>query len=201
MPISQRLDNFRGKTAVKCESRTAASETMWGEKRFQMKLRNNFGKKNRKLLICDRVKLGPKKHWKRGVKPEPGFRAKWWRKAATGHNRDPGIRGSGNVRARCWNWMVFVALTKIWAPESVKTRSALVMTLKEISRRLLVTKLDMCSKVKKATKNKAHMAACGGSEKSKRTNIPCKMWGVMADLRETAYPRKRLAPRNKSVNR
>jgi len=65
-------------------------------------------------------------------------------------------------------------IPKIWTPEAVKTRSALVMTLQEISPLLLVTKLDLCSKIKKATKNKAHMAACRGSEKLKRTNVPCK---------------------------
>ena len=94
--------------------------------------------------------------------------------------------------------MVFVAETWIFAPEDVKTKSARVITLGEICLGLSGTRLDLRKKVKKATKNRAHIAACSGKEKLKRSNAACKIEGVMADLRETAAPRKRLAPRNKS---
>ena len=68
----------------------------------------------------------------------------------------------------------------------------------QICRRLSGTRLEFRKKVKNATKNKAHIAACNGIEKSKRANAACKIEGVIADLRETACPKKRLTPRNKS---
>ena len=42
------------------------------------------------------------------------------------------------------------------------------------------------------------MVACKGIEKLKRAETAFKIKGVIADLRETACPKTRLAPRNKS---
>ena len=86
-------------------------------------------------------------------------------------------------------------------PEGVKTKFARVITLGEICRGLSGTKLDLRKKVKKATRNRAHMVACKGIEKLKRSKAACKIEGVIADLRETACPKKCLAPRNKSWKR
>ena len=43
-------------------------------------------------------------------------------------------------------------------------------------------------KVKKAMRKRAHMVSCKGIEKLKRSNVACKIKGVIADLRETAWP-------------
>ena len=46
------------------------------------------------------------------------------------------------------------------------------------------------------TRKRAHLVPCKGIEKLKRTEAPCKIEGVIVDLRETAWPKKHLAPRN-----
>ena len=91
-----------------------------------------------------------------------------------------------------------MAETRILAPAEVKTKFASVITLEEICRVLSGTRLDLRKKVKNATKNKAHIAACKGIRKLKRSNAACKIEGVIGDLRETACPKKRLTPSSKS---
>ena len=118
--------------------------------------------------------------------------AKWRRRAKIGQRRDPGLAGMGRIRDRCVHWIVFVAETRILAPADVKTKFASVITLEEICRVLLGTRLDLRKKVKNATKNKAHIAACKGIRKLKRSNAACKIEGVIGDLRETACPKKTL---------
>ena len=70
--------------------------------------------------------------------------------------------------------------------------------LRRNSPRLSGTKLDLRKKVKNATRNKAHIAACSGSERLKWSNAACKIEGVIAYFRATAWPKKRLVPLSKS---
>ena len=135
---------------------------------------------------------------KRGAETGPGFRDKWRRRAKMGQRRDPGTLGMGKSRERCWHWMVLVAETWMLAPTGVKAKLALVMTLGEIRRGLSGTKLDLRKKVKNATRNKAHIAVCSGSERLKWANAACKIEGVIAYFRATAWPKKRLVPLSKS---
>ena len=144
------------------------------------------------------AKPEPEKTEKRGADTGPGLIAKWQRRAKSGQRRDPGITGMGRIRDWCWHWIVFVAETWILAPADLKTKFARVITLEEICRVLSGTRLDLRKKVKNATKNKAHIAACKGIQKWKRSNGACKIEGVIGDLRETACPKKRLTPRSKS---
>ena len=48
-------------------------------------------------------------------------------------------------------------------PKEVKTKCARVITLGEICRVLSGTRLDLCKKVKKTTKKRAHIAAYKGN--------------------------------------
>ena len=138
------------------------------------------------------AKPEPEKTEKRGAHTGPGLIAKWRRRARIGQRWDPGIAGMRTIRDRCWHWIVFVAETWILAPANVKTKFACVITVEEICRLLSGTRLDFRKKVKKATKNKAHIAACKGIRKLKRSNAACKIEGVIGDLRETACPKKTL---------
>ena len=135
-------------------------------------------------------KPDPEKTKKRGADTGPGLIAKWHRKAKIGQRQDPGIAGMGKMSKRCWHWIVFMAETWILAPEDVKTKFTCVITLGEICRGLSGTRLDLHKKVKNATKNKAHVAACNGIEQSNKLNTACKIEGVIADLQETACPKK-----------
>ena len=72
------------------------------------------------------------------------------------------------------------------APEGVKTKFACVeydVGYREPNR--------ICvKKVKKATRKRALMVACKGMEKLKRSEAGCKIESVIADLQETACPKK-----------
>ena len=130
---------------------------------------------------------------KRGTELRPGFKDKWWCKAEVGQRRDSGSEGMGKTKEHCWHWIVFVAETRISVPEEVKTKCARVITLGEICPMLSGTRLDLCKKVKKTTKKRAHIAVYKG----KLSHASCKMEEVIADLRETTWPKKCLTPRNK----
>ena len=56
--------------------------------------------------------------------------------------------------------------------------------------RVVGYEMRFAQKVKNATKIKAHIAACKGIRKLKRSNAACKIEGVIGDLRETACPKK-----------
>ena len=71
-------------------------------------------------------------------------------------------------------------------------------TIAEITRADWTTRLDFRKKEKKATKNKARIAAWRGLPGSNKETICKSKVGVIGDLRAGAEPKKRLQPRNAS---
>ena len=81
----------------------------------------------------------------------------------TGQSWEPGMHGKGIDKERCWYWIVLDALICTDAPWEENSKSARKGTVVEMRSATSGTKLDFRNKVKKATRNKAHMAACKGS--------------------------------------
>ena len=112
------------------------------------------------------------KRWDVGEKTEKsgacngsGLKRKWHLKAMTGQSREPGMHDKGIDKERCWYWIILEALICGDAPWEENSKSARQGTLVEMRSASSGTKLDFPKKVKKATRNKAHMAACKGIAK------------------------------------
>ena len=97
-------------------------------------------------------------------------------KVATGHRIDPGITGNGILSERWANWIVLVARMRKNAVFSFSIRWLQRRTLTdETLRMFLTTKLELHKKEKKATRKRAHIAACNGMRKSKKKAMRCDM--------------------------
>ena len=128
------------------------------------------------------------KLWDVGEKTEkigacygPGLRCKWRLKALTGQSGEPGMHGKGIDKERCWYWIVLDVLICSDAPWGENSKSARKGTLVEMRSATSGTKLDFRKKVKKATRNQAHMAACKGIAKVKcemKCGMKCEMWNA-----------------------
>ena len=106
-----------------------------------------------------------------GAVDGPGFRRKWCLKAVTGHSGEPGMRGKGIDKERCWYWIVLEAAIWSVAPCESKTRSARNGTLEEMRLATSGTKLDFRKKVKKATRNRGETEPTWPHEKACLTGI------------------------------
>ena len=124
-----------------------------------------------------------------GAMDGPGFRRKWCLKAVTGHSGEQGMRGKGIDKERCWYWIVLEAAIWSVAPWESKTRWARNGTLEEMRLATSGTKLDFRKKVKKATRNRAHMAACKGLSNWNNGNTWSRISGVNGCLRLADTPR------------
>ena len=110
---------------------------------------------------------------KSGACDSPGLRRKWRLKAMTGQSGEPGMHGKEIDKERCWYWIVLDALICSDAPSARKG------TLVEMRSATSGTKLDFRKKVKKVTRNKAHMTACKGIVKVNCEYTFCKSSGVI----------------------
>lgn len=103
---------------------------------------------------------------------------------------EPGITGNGILRERCANWIVLVSRMRKYAVCSLRIRLLRRRTLRDGTLRVFsTTKLDLRRKEKKATRKRAHIAACNGMRKSKKKAMRCNMSGVIACFLFDCMPR------------